>query len=112
MTDDRWAEVVGHIKDTFSVTEEKREDLDDSPGFREWIVFDGPLGTMKLERVTRPLVLGKKTIGSRRIGSTTHVEYDYSSTEKTHVVKAYKWNSDEDLWEKMEERSAPAFYQI
>ena len=62
---------------------------------------DGPLGRMKLNRTTKPRVLGKKIIGSKRIGSDTTVEYLYSDTEKSHQFGAYRWNEDEQTWVEM-----------
>jgi hypothetical protein len=53
---------------------------------------------MKLEYITRPVVIDKKTHGSRRIGSHTDVEYVYSDTEFSHSLKAYKWDENDQIW--------------
>jgi len=102
MQDDKWLEILDKVKDGFEVINEGKEDLDPGPGFEEFIEFNGPLGKMRLERTTRPVVLDKKGIGSRRIGSQSTVKYIYSDTEKTHTFKAYKWEERQDDWVEMD----------
>lgn len=75
MQDEKWQDILGKVKDNFEVLDENKEDLDPGPGFVEYIVFSGPLGKIRLERTTKPVVLEKKGIGSRRIGSQASVEY-------------------------------------
>ncbi len=102
MTDERWQDVVGKIKDTFTVLEEGKVEVTDMPGYSEFICFMGPGGKkMKLERVSHPLVTGKKTMGSRRIGGSTAVEYQYSDTEMVHKVHAWQWSDSANDWEEM-----------
>lgn len=98
MNDDKWQGIVGRIKDDLEMLEHETVDLERGPGSVEYIIFNGPLGKMKLERTSRPLVLDKKGLGSRRIGSGTDVVYTYSETEKTHTFKAYKWESSQEDW--------------
>lgn len=90
---------MGHVKDSFPVEETGEDHLDEEGGVDiEYVVFKGPLGKMKLEFISRPIVLDKKTIYSRRIGSETNVEYVYSQEEKSHKLKIYKWDDDQDEW--------------
>jgi hypothetical protein len=100
MTDERWLDTIATLKDKFPVLEEGKEDLqeEEGRGFREFIVFNGPLGKMKIERTTKAVVLGKKTLGSKRMGSQASVEYIYSDTEKSHKFKAYKWDNGQGSW--------------
>lgn len=102
MTEEKWQEIIGQIKDEFKVLENKTETLDNMPGQVEYILFEGPVGKMKLEFISKPLVLDKKGLGSRRIGSQTKVEYIYSDTEKVHTFKAYKWDEAQNEWVEME----------
>jgi hypothetical protein len=104
MTPERWQETVGQIKDSFGLTDQRTEDLteEDGGGTVEIVEFKGPLGLMKLEFISQPLVLGKKTIGSKRIGSQTTVEYQYSDTEKTHRLKVSKYDENDGNWVEME----------
>ena len=108
MTDERWQEIIGHIKDKFEVLAHQTDALgdDDGSGSVERIEFNGPLGRMKLERTTRPRVMGKKTIGSRRIGSETAVEYVYSDSEVTHQFMAYRWSDADQDWSVMAKDSS------
>ena len=100
MTDERWQDTIATLKDKFPVLEEGKEDLseEEGRGFREFVVFNGPLGKMKIERTTKAVVLGKKTMGSKRMGSQAAVEYIYSETEKSHKFKAYKWDDGQSDW--------------
>lgn len=102
MQDEKWQDILAKIKDNYEVLETDTEDLDPGPGQVEYIIFNGPLGKMRLERITKPVVLEKKGIGSRRIGSQATVEYKYSDTEKTHRFTAYKWEDDQDDWVEMD----------
>jgi len=104
MTDEKWQDIIAKVKDNFEVIDHRTEDLPEEigPGSIEIVEFKGPLGRMKLERTTKPLVLDKKTIGSRRIGSDTRVEYIYSDTEKVHKFKAYRYDNANDNWVEME----------
>ncbi|MDD5043200.1 MAG: hypothetical protein PHD51_00845 [Patescibacteria group bacterium] len=107
MQDEKWQNLVGRVKDEFEVLESKKEDLgeESGPGFVEFIVFNGPLGKIKLERFSRPIVLDKKTVGSKRIGGETAVKYIYSDSEFSHKFRAYKWNEARGEWEEMEASS-------
>lgn len=104
MTKERWNDLVGQVKDSFSVEEEGQEELPEEEGVgqRYFIVFAGPLGRMMLELVERPVILDKKTKYSNRIGSQTQVEYVYSEEEKTHKMNAYRWDEAAGEWTEME----------
>ncbi|MBI4276373.1 hypothetical protein HY629_00855 [Candidatus Uhrbacteria bacterium] len=97
MTNERWADAVAHIKEKFTVLETGEEQLDPGPGSLSFIEFERKDGMrIRLERVTRPVVLGKKTIGSRRIGSITAVQYQYSPDETTSSVEAFRYDAASD----------------
>jgi hypothetical protein len=99
MTPEKWEQIVGEIKDKFQVESHEKEHLEDEGGTDvEIIVFQGPLGEMKLEFITKPQVIDKKTNYSSRIGSDTNVQYVYSETEKSSQLHAYKWNNDDQNW--------------
>jgi hypothetical protein len=103
MTDEKWLDTISILKDKFPILEEGKEDLpeEEGGGFREFVIFQGPLGKMKIERTTKAVVLGKKTIGSKRMGSQAAVEYIYSDTEKSQKFKAYKWSEADRGWEEI-----------
>jgi len=106
MTPEKWENLIDNIKDKFKVEEHKNEHLDERGGTDiEFIIFKGPLGRMKLEFTTKPLVLDKKTTYSRRIGSQTAIEYIYSEDEKTHKLMAYKWDDFQNDWVEIDPNS-------
>lgn len=100
---ERWQTIVGNIKDNFSVEDFGSEHVDEEGGIDiEYIVFHGPLGRMRLEFITKPVVTGKKTNYSNRIGSETQVVYQYSATEKSSKMIAYKWDEPDETWVEIE----------
>ncbi len=104
MTPEKWKNILGTIKDNFAVEEQGREYLDEEGGINvEYVVFVGPVGRMRLEFISKPMVLDKKTIYSRRIGSETKVEYVYSETERVYKLMVYRWDENEEEWVEMEE---------
>ncbi len=103
MTPERWKDIKGNIKDKFSVEEEGSEHLDDEGGVDiEYLEFSGPLGRMRLEHITKPVVLDKKTNYSNRIGSETAVTYVYSDTEKNYKLNVYKWDDAIGEWQELD----------
>lgn len=106
MTEERWKDIVGNIKEKFSVLDEGSEHIDDEGGVDvEFIEFDGPLGRMRLEFISRPIVLDKKTTYSRRIGSQTDIKYIYSEDERSFTLKAYKKDEAGDDWSEIEAKN-------
>lgn len=103
MNNEKWQDVKGIIKDKFKVLDERVEELPDKniPGTVEIIEFIGPLGKMRLERTDQALVIGKKTFGSKRIGSITKVDYVLSDTERVNKFRAYKWDESSESWVEM-----------
>ena len=111
MTQEKWQEIIGLIKDKFEVLDERTEELPDQniAGAVEIIEFLGPLGKMRLERTDQPLVIGKKTIGSRRIGSDIRVEYIFSDTERVNKFRAYSWSDADNVWVEIEKEKESFF---
>ena len=103
MTQEKWKEILGNIKDNFMVEDEGNEHFDEEGGVDiDYVIFRGPLGRMRLEFIAKPVILDKKTIYSKRIGSETKVEYVYSADEKNYKLRAYKWDEAEEDWVEME----------
>lgn len=103
MTKDRWQTILGQLKDNFEVEETGEEHVDDEGGVTiEFVIFKGPLGRMRLEFVSKPAVLDKKTTYSKRIGSETKVDYIYSKDERAETMTAYKWDDGIEEWVEME----------
>lgn len=106
MTKEKWKKIKGNILDNFEVEEGGNEHFEEEGGVDiEFIVFKSPLGRVRLEHVTKPVILDKKTNYSRRIGSETKVDYVYSETDFTETMMAYKWNGSEEEWEEMDSKN-------
>jgi hypothetical protein len=96
---EKWQDILGNIKDNFKYENESEEHLDDEGGVDvHSIEFQGPLGRMRLEYISKPVILDKKTTYSKRIGSETQVDYVYSDTEKSGKLMIYKWDESQDDW--------------
>ncbi|MGE5392447.1 MAG: hypothetical protein ACM3NH_01760 [Candidatus Saccharibacteria bacterium] len=102
---DRWEGLKEEIRRKFTVEEEKTEDLmvetNDGlikQGTAEVLVFESPLGRMKLSMEKRPVVVDKKFIYSHRAGQAARTEYTFSDSEFSYTMKAYKWDDDNDDW--------------
>lgn len=104
MTDERWQEIKDMVKKNFGILENQVLDLpeEEGRGTKEELIFNGPLGKMKLEYIVKPLVIDKKTTYSKRIGSETKVQYITSATEKVRRMQAYKWEETSESWVKIE----------
>lgn len=100
MTDEKWEETVGMIKEKFELKDRFSENLEGG-GAKEVVEFDGPLGRMRLERVEKPKVVDVKTTYSKRAGtSATQEKQIISDTETVKFVKAYVLKDDD--WVEME----------
>jgi len=104
MTDEKWEEIKAMVAKNFGILEEQKievaEDL--GGGIKDEIIFNGPLGKMKLDFWVKPLVIGKTTHYSKRMGDTAKVDYQKSETEKVRTLLAYKWDPVADNWTELE----------
>lgn len=91
MNTEKWGEILDRVKAQFSLLEHTKEPGEDGVGETEVLIFDSPMGKIKLILVTRPVVLDRKIIGAHRRGvSKAQYEYVYSDTETTSRLEAYK----------------------
>lgn len=102
---DRWEQLKESLSRKFKVLEQGTEDLtvetQDGPiknGTAEFLVFATPMGRIKLAFEKRPVVLDKKFIYSHRAGQAARTEYEYSDSENSYKLKAYKWDDLEEVW--------------
>lgn len=103
MTNDRWLEIKDLVKEKFSLEDEGEDSYEEQGGMViQWLEFDGPLGLMRLEYETKPVILDKKAHGSNRMGSTAAVQYIYSDTEKTSKMYAYRYDEAQDTWQEID----------
>lgn len=109
MQDEKWEALKEELRRKFKVEDEHFEDLlvETSDGLvkqgrAEVIIFQTPLGKIKLVRESRPVVLDKKFIYSHRAGQAGRTEYEFSDTEFSYKIKAYKWDDDNDDYKEIE----------
>lgn len=109
MQDDKWEPLKEELGRKFKVQDNRFEDLYTETshgqvvsGKVEIIEFETPLGLIKLERESRPVVLEKKEFYSHQQNKTARVEYKFSDKEFSHKIKAYKWDNYEDAWREMD----------
>jgi len=97
---EKWEQIKNKVLDGFDVINQDTLQDEDGHGIKEIIEFNGPMGEIKLEMNIRDLILDKHTNYSNRIGSSVSVDYEYSDTEKTYRLRAYKKVADK--WEEIE----------
>lgn len=95
MNDERWAELVGRIKDTFPVEEEYSRPTEGVPGVVEGIVFTQPGGKRRLERTTAAVIVETRNVGVKRGGAGVHLQHEYSEDETRSSVRLEEWNDGE-----------------
>jgi len=99
MNDEKWLDVVEKIKDKFEIIEREKIDLEDG-GVEESIVFESPLGKMKIVRTVRPRAIDQ----GRQVGrhGTTALEHegDVSLDRMMYQMEIFKWDNYADDWTK------------
>jgi hypothetical protein len=100
-----WSEILDRLEDQFGVLHIDRssESREDDTGQKiisdiERVEFDSPQGKMRVELVTAPMILDKKTHYTHTAGTRANVEYVLSETEKTKKIRAYRYDDDIDDW--------------
>lgn len=106
MSPDKWEEIKELAKKSFEVLETGKSENEGV--ITEELIFNGPLGKMKLQFVSKPLVLSKKVHYSKRMGDTAKVDYVTSDTEKTNTLFAYKWDQASENWAEIDAASFDA----
>jgi hypothetical protein len=109
MNDERWEDLVDKIDSKFGIESYTKEDLykvlesgeKKKHGYKQVMVFNGLQGKMKLERVSKPIVLDKKVHYSGR-KSEAKVDYIFSEKEFANKVIAYQWDGRE--WKEIDFR--------
>lgn len=97
MTQEKWQQLIGRIKDDFQVLKHEQKDGE------EEIIWQSPMGEMRLVRIVRPRVVGEKTKYSNRIGSSVGIEKVYSDTETVDIVKL--WRNQNGDWIEIDVRA-------
>ena len=99
MKDEKWGEILDRILTNFKVLSHDKEQ--DGVAEIETLIFEAPVGKVKMVRTVRPAILDKKVIGAHRRGkSSAQYEYIYSPDEMTSILDVYREVDGE--WEKMD----------
>lgn len=106
---DHWETMKEGLRKKFEVEEEGVEDLmletQDGlvkKGSGDFIVMNTPVGKIKLSFEKKPLLLDKKEHFSHRAGQNARIEYNFSETEFTYKLRAYKWDDIDDEWDEID----------
>jgi len=108
MTTEKWDDIKTMIQDKFEVLENKVEPVELKTGLdekqkigdKQVLIFISPMGKVKLEFATKPVILDKKEHYSKRMGIASKTEYVLSEDEFTHRLDAYLEKEGE--WEKID----------
>ena len=104
MNDSKWAEVLDKVESQFEIEDQGVESLAEVPGgTMEFVVFNSPMGRMRLARETRPRVEQTKAIGGSKYGAGSMIEKVYSDTEVVHRFLA--WKEVDGEWEAIDAES-------
>lgn len=106
MNPNKWQEIVFKIEEKFGIDSRRTEDFivaeqhsgEKIIGQKEIIEFKGPLGKIRLEKISQPKVIDKKVLSSKRIGGRAAVDYVYSDEDKSEFIKIYKWDDSISQW--------------
>lgn len=100
MNEDRWEDITNLVKTKFKLEKEERVKEEEKDINR--IIFEGPLGKMKLEWVNKPKVIDIKTSGSSKRGGGTaqKIEKIYSKDESVSYLKAFAYK--DNTWVEIE----------
>lgn len=105
MRPERWQEIVEQIKSSFEVEDSGKFEEDSHGGTTvEFIEFNGPMGRLRLEFSTHPVLLDTKTKYHKRIGSETEINYVYSDTEKTSSLAVFRWDDALGDWREFDSK--------
>lgn len=113
MTEEKWENIKGMVKDKFADVDEKIEPLElkiglidtQKIGQKEILIFASPIGKIKLEYVSKPVILDKKEHYSKRMGASSQTEYILSDTEFSSHMDAYKFDETTNEWIKIDSSS-------
>lgn len=109
MTAEKWEQIKENIRKQFAVEDEGREDLLVATGEgmvkqgeAEYLVFESPLGRVKLQFGKKAKLEDKKYHFSHRAGQAARVEYKFSDHETVHTFKAFRWDDLGDDWKEID----------
>ncbi len=100
MTNEKWDALCERLESQYPDLHRYREKLEgEHAGHQEILEFVGPVGPMRVVRVSKPAVESVEHHYSHRQGDTAKDKYHFSETELTHKVRVYREVDGE--WEEM-----------
>lgn len=108
MNPNKWEELLFKAEEMFGIENKYQEDFvvaetmagQKIMGLIEIVEFKSPMGRIRLKKTSRPKVIDKKILHTKRIGGKITVDFIYSDQEKVVELKIYKQNSN-DEWEEI-----------
>lgn len=105
MNAELWGDILDKLEDQYGPMEVEKlsETREDDTGQKltseiKRVEFDTAQGRMRVELVTAPMILDKKTHYTHTSGARANIEYVLSETEKTERIRAYRYDEDTDGW--------------
>lgn len=98
MTEEKWQELVGRIQDDFTLEKQEQREDPETRTTTFLVIFQGPVGRIKLERTVRPKVLDERALGGSKFGAGTRITRKYSTTDFVDALHAYRWDEEKAAW--------------
>jgi hypothetical protein len=105
MREDLWGDILDRLEDQYGALEVQNlsESREDDTGQKivseiKRVEFETPMGKMRVDHITTPMILDKKTHYTHTAGARANVEFVLSETEKTQKIRAYKYDDDMNEW--------------
>lgn len=105
MKTELWGDILDRLEDKYGKVEVKnfKETRSDDIGQElisdiQSVEVETDLGRVKIELVTSPMILDKKTHYTHTGGAKASVEFVLSDTEKTQKIRAFKYDEDLEEW--------------
>lgn len=98
MTEEKWAEVVAHIKDNFEVLDHYLEDYKDNLGSAEIYEVQHELGKIRFIYESFPRRVSTQALYSKRGNSVAAVKSDYDFSDIIHAFRIEKYDDRDDHW--------------
>ncbi len=105
MQEELWGDILDRLEQQYGKLDVQSlsETREDDTGQKlvsdiKRVEFETPQGEMRVDLVTSPLILDKKTHYTHTAGARASVEFVLSDTEKTTKIHAYRYNEDTNKW--------------
>ncbi|MCL5093957.1 MAG: hypothetical protein M1355_02405 [Patescibacteria group bacterium] len=114
MNNEKWQDTLDNISRSFGIEEKftEEDNIEDDfgnqvKGVKEVVIFNNPIGKIRLERTKRPLIEDKKMHYHKGAGGVAKVEFIVSDTEFTYKLRAFVWDKDTDEWKELDTKAGP-----